>query len=50
MHFDDFMIKHKCDIFGSLQKVGSTICIEFHEQCKHLRKVPLQQKGWKTLD
>ena len=24
-------------------------CIGFHEQRKHLRKVPLQQKAWKTL-
>ena len=24
-------------------------CIGFHEQRKKLRKVPLQQKGWKTL-
>ena len=24
-------------------------CIGFHEQHKYLRKVPVQQKGWKTL-
>jgi len=24
-------------------------CMWFHEQRKHLRKVPLEQNGWKTL-
>ena len=26
-----------------------SVCIRFHEQRKRLLKVPLQQKGWKTL-
>jgi len=35
-------------ILGSLHRHFGR-CIVFHEQRKHLRKVPLQQKGSKTL-
>jgi len=59
MRFDDFVIKPKCDVSGSLQKAGYTICIEFHEQCKHLQaftgnklllETRLQSESFDTLD
>ena len=47
-------IKHRCDISTHLvyyRKSDRHLdhCMRFHEQRKHLQKVPLQQKGWKTL-
>jgi len=37
--------------FATAVQCGCTLdhCIGFHEQRKNVRKVPLQQKGWKTL-